>query len=242
MSSRARYSPDPEIAGVAALIGESSRAAMLLSLLDGRRLAASALALRAGTSPTAASGHLAKLVAGGLLRVERAGRQRLYHVANEDVAHAMEALAVIAKPARVVALSQHIIASELHVARSCYDHVAGRLGVALTDALVRRRAIVLDGPSDFRVTRSGDAFFAGVGIDLAGVRAKKRHLARQCLDWTERRAHVAGALGAALRTCFFDRGWISRIPTSRALRITEAGRKAFIEEFAIELEQAGRRA
>ena len=236
MRSRApRYSPDPEITGVAALIGEPSRAAMMLSLLDGRRLPASDLALRAGTSPTAASGHLAKLVAGGLLRVERAGRHRLYQVANEDVAHAIEALAVIAKPPRIVALSQNIIASDLHVARSCYDHLAGRLGVRMTEALVTRRAIVVDGPSDYRVTRSGEAFFAAFGVDLAQARAKRRHFARQCLDWTEHRAHLAGAIGAALRTCLFDRDWIRRTTTSRALRITEIGRKALRDEFAIDL-------
>src|ERR1700736_2299422 len=231
----ARYSPDPENTGIAALIGEPSRAAMLLSLLDGRRLAASELALRANTSPTAASGHLAKLVAGGLLRVERAGRQRLYQIANENVAHAIEALAVIAKPARIVALSQNIIASDLRAARSCYDHLAGRLGVGITEALVTRRAIVLDGPSDYRVTRFGEAFFAAFGVDVAQARANKRHFARQCLDWTEHRAHLAGALGAALRTCLFDRDWIRRTQPSRALRVTEAGRKAFKDEFAIDL-------
>ncbi len=230
-----RYSPDPDITDVAALIGEGTRAAMLLSLLDGRRLPASDLAHRAGTSPTAASAHLAKLVAGGLLRVERAGRQRLYQVANADVAHAIEALAVIAKPTRIVALSQNIVASNLHTARSCYDHLAGRLGVALTEALITRRAIVLDGPWDYRVTRSGAAFFAAFGVDVAQARATKRHFARQCLDWTEHRAHLAGALGAALGTCLFDRDWIRRTPTSRALRITDAGRNALKEEFAIDL-------
>lgn len=208
---------------------------MLLSLLDGRSLPASELARRAGTSPTAASGHLAKLVAGGLLRVERAGRLRLYQVANGDVAHAIEALAVIAQPTRITALSQNIIASNLQTARSCYDHLAGRLGVGLTEALVARRAIVPDGPSDYRLTRLGAAFFANMGVDVAQARAKKRHFARQCLDWTEHRAHLAGALGATLGTCLFDRDWIRRTQTSRALRITDAGRKALKEEFAIEL-------
>ena len=223
----ARYSPDPEIAGVAALIGDAGRASMLVALLDGRQLPAGELAFRAGMSATAASGHLAKLVAGGLLRVERAGRQRLYHVANGDVAHAIEALAVIAKPARIAALSQQIIASELHVARSCYDHVAGRLGVGLTDALVRRRAIVRAGPSDYRVTRSGHAFFtASASISRKRARSDGISLGSASIGPSAGRISPVRSARRCARASWIAIG-SAATHASRALRITAAGRTAF---------------
>lgn len=231
----ARHSPDPNVAEVAALIGDPGRAAMLFALLDGRRLSAGELAYRAGVSPTAASAHLAKLVAGGLFQVERSGRQRLYGVASADVGRAIEALAAIARPAKIVALTQNTIATELRIARSCYDHLAGRLGVGITEALVARRMILPDGPREYRVTRSGDRFFTDFGIDVAEVQASRRHFARQCIDWTEHRAHLAGSLGAAIRDRLLKHGWIQRTPTSRAIRITTAGRAALIEHFALEL-------
>ncbi|TAM73429.1 ArsR family transcriptional regulator [bacterium] len=223
----ARRSSGPNVAEVAARIGDPGRAAVLLSLLDGRRLSASELAYRAGISPSGASAHLAKLLADGLLVVERSGRQRLYH--------AVEALAVIAKPVEIVGLTQKRIASELRSARTCYDHLAGRLGVGLTEALVARRVILPDGPREYRVTRAGNRFLAAFGIDVAEARKKHRQFARQCIDWTEHRPHLAGSLGAAILDGLFDRAWIQRTEASRAIRMSAAGRKALAERFSLDL-------
>jgi len=229
-----RHSPDPNVATVSALIGDPGRAAMLLALLDGRDLPASELAYRSGLSPTAASAHLAKLVHGGLLTVDPLGRHRFYRLANADVGHALEALATLAKPATIVALTQDIVARKMRLARSCYDHLAGRLGVGITESLIHRRAIAVDGERDFRVTRSGNAVFASFGVEVDAARLHRRHFARQCRDWTERRPHLAGSLGAAVRDCFIERGWVERNPMNRSLRITESGRTALERHFSLE--------
>jgi DNA-binding transcriptional ArsR family regulator len=233
-SYAARHSADPNVAAVAALIADPGRAAMLLALLDGELLPASQLAARAGVSPTAASAHLAKLVGGGLLLVERSGRQRLYQVTGPDVGRALEALAAIAAPPRIVALAQGTQVARLHAARSCYDHLAGRLGVAVTDALVAKRAIVAEAGRTYRITRRGRTFFAEFGIDLGAIEDARRPVARQCIDWSEHRAHLAGGLGAALRECCFERAWIERVPGNRAVRVTRAGRVAFEKHFAVD--------
>jgi DNA-binding transcriptional ArsR family regulator len=225
--------PEPQVAHAAALIADAGRARMLLALLDGRRLSASELAMRGGVSPSAASAHLAKLVEGGLLNVERSGRQRLFGLANAEIGHALEALARVAKPARIVALRQNLLAAELQEARSCYDHRAGRLGVAITDSLVARGVLELDGLKEYRLTPAATAFFATLDIDVADLRKQSRHFARQCIDWSERRPHLAGALGAAVRERLLQRAWIERHPSNRAIRITPAGRIGLAERFGL---------
>jgi DNA-binding transcriptional ArsR family regulator len=226
-------SPDPGIASVAALIGEPARAGMLCGLLAGNECAAGELALLAGVAPNAASAHLAKLVAGGLLAVRTAGRQRLFRIAGADVARAVEALLAIAPPTKIVALSQSKIAGDLRAARSCYDHLAGRLGVAVTEALLARDTIVpcADG---FRVTARGNEFFASIGVDVQSARSARRHFARPCLDWSERRPHLAGALGAELHNSFAHHGWIAKKTSSRALRVTPDGREWLHSNLAID--------
>jgi DNA-binding transcriptional ArsR family regulator len=228
-----RYSPDPDVAAVAALIGEPTRAAMLLALLDGRRLSAGELARRGGVSAPAASAHLAKLVAGGMLVVEPAGRRRLYRIARSEVGDVMERLAALAPPPRIVALGQNTVAANLRHARSCYDHLAGKLGVAVTDALVARRALVAEGTEGYRLTASGRRFLVRLGVDVGAVEEKRRVFARQCVDWSERRPHLAGALGAAVRERFLARGWVTPSPSSRALRLTRAGSDALEAFFAL---------
>lgn len=213
---------EPGVAPVAALIADPARAAILCALLDAGELSAGDLAGRAGAAPNAASAHLAKLVAGGLLDVRTAGRQRIFRLAHPNVARALEALLVIAPPVRVVALSQSIASEQLRRARTCYDHLAGRLGVAVTDALARRRAIVPLGSHDYRLTRGGERFFGAIGIDLETLHATRRHLARQCMDWSERRPHLAGAAGAAVCELFVRSGWVERA-TGRSLRVTQRG-------------------
>ncbi len=225
-----RPSPDPDISPIAALIADPGRMAMLFAVLDGRTLSASELARRAGISATAASGHLAKLIAGGLLVVRPVGRQRLYRMATGDVGRAVEALAVVAQPPKIIALSQSKVVGQMHLARSCYDHLAGKLGVGITESLVARHVIVPVRRSDYRVTAKGSAYLLTLGIDVEPLLRKKRYFARQCIDWTERRPHLAGALGAAVRDRFFANGWIERTRASRAIRITSEGRAA-IEQF-----------
>ena len=156
------YPPDPNVAGAAALIGHPTRAAVLIALLDGGALPASALASRGAASPQAASAHLRKLVDGGFLTVRVSGRHRLYRLASREVARALEALLAIAAPPRIVALRQHMALQRLREARVCYDHLAGRLGVAVTDALMARGA-VRAGDGEFRVPARGERFFAGLG-------------------------------------------------------------------------------
>jgi DNA-binding transcriptional ArsR family regulator len=228
------HSPDPDVAGVAELFGDPVRAAMLHALLDGRELPATDLASRAGASPQAASAHLAKLVSGGLLEARSAGRQRLFRLTSPDVGHAMEALAAIAAPARVRALGQATAMQRLREARSCYDHLAGRIGVAVADYLVGGK--FLDAANaEFVVTRRGKGFFASFDIDLDDLRDARRSFARQCMDWTERRPHVAGALGASLLNRFLEQRWLVRNSRDRALALTPGGRAEFTRQFNVRM-------
>lgn len=230
-----RASPEPGVAAIGALIGDPARATMLCALLEGRELAASELAGRSGVAANAASAHLAKLVAGGLLSVRASGRQRLFRLSSEDVARAIETLALIAPPAKIIALSQSRISDDLRRARSCYDHLAGRLGVAVTDALVRRKLIVPSTGAQYRMTDKGQSFCASLGIDVEHLRQTRRRFASQCIDWSERRPHLAGATGAALRELFLARRWVERTASSRALRITPSGRSWMRSTLSIEL-------
>ena len=230
-----RASPDPDVAQVAALIADPGRTAMLIALLDGQMLPASELAYRAGIAPNAASAHLGKLVAAGLLAMEPAGRQRLYRLATGDVGRAIEALATIARPAKIAALQQSRAAQQLRLARSCYDHLAGALGVGITDALIGRNVIEPVGGHDYRVTAAGMVHLRELGIEVDALRHQKRHLARQCLDWTERRPHVAGALGAAVRDLLLANGWIGRVKGNRSIRITADGQAALKQHFGLDL-------
>lgn len=228
-------SPEPDVSAVAALIGDRARATMLAALFDGRELPASELAYRANLAPNAASAHLGKLVSGGLLRVRTSGRQRLFSLTSANVAHALEALTFIARPAKIVSLSQSRIAADLRLARSCYDHLAGQLGVAVTDALIDRGIIAPMRDSAYRLTVLGEAFFTQFGADLEKARDGRRHFARQCMDWSERRPHLAGALGAAFRKIALDEQWVKMKAGGRTLRITDRGRSELRAILSIEL-------
>jgi DNA-binding transcriptional ArsR family regulator len=212
----------PNVGKVAALIGDPVRSKILFALLDGRELTASELAFRGDASPQAASAHLAKLVEGGLLCARNAGRQRLFRIASAEIAHAIEVLASIAPVAPVTSLNQHSAMQRLRKARSCYDHLAGRLGVAVAEALAERRIISANSDA-FTVTRNGERFFSDLGLNMDAARASRRNFARACMDWTERRHHVAGALGAALLDAFIEHEWVLRNPRDRSLEITRKG-------------------
>jgi DNA-binding transcriptional ArsR family regulator len=220
--SIARRSAEPNIAEVAALIGDPGRAAMLLALVDGRDLAASELASVAGMTRQAATAHFKKLVAAGLLVGRSAGRHRFFRIASPEVGHAIETLATIARPARIVALGQSTILERLRAARSCYDHLAGRLGVAVTDRLLEAKAIAPAG-RDFTLTSRGRGIFTELGIDVDGVQGERRRFARACMDWTERRPHLAGSLGASVLELFVRKRWVTRNANDRALRVTPDG-------------------
>ena len=223
---------DVDVSVPASLIGDPTRAAFLTALSEGQPLSAGELARRAGVTASTASIQLAKLVEAGLLSVEPNGRQRYYSLDDPALAAALEALALIApvKPAR--SLKQAQIGAALQSARTCYDHLAGALGVTLFDALIRKRVLT----DELEVTTHGAARLRKLGIDVDGVARGRRPLARRCLDWSERRHHLAGGLGAALATRFFELGWIERMTSSRAVRVTQTGREALARELGVTAE------
>lgn len=226
---------EPNIAFVANLLADPSRAAMCLSLAGGEARPAGELAARAGISAQAASNHLAKLIAGRLLRVEQQGRWRYYRLAGDDVGHAVEALSVVAPtltpPPAVNGMPD--AARRLKNARTCYRHLAGRLGVALADAMIASRWIEDEGHR-YRVTPTGARSLRGIGIDAAPRRAQAP--ARRCIDWTERRPHVAGPVGTALAQVALDRGWVRRLRGTRAITVTALGRTQLHKVFNLRWE------
>lgn len=223
------------IASVGELIGDPGRAAMLVALLDGRARTAGELALQAHLSAQSASGHLSKLLAGGLVAVRSAGRHRYYSLANSEVAHALEALGAIATKPRTAATVGPRASNELYLARTCYDHLAGKLAVELTGRMEKTGVLRARGEQDFELGPKGPSWFAKLGIDVEELRSARRCFARQCVDWTERRPHLAGALGAALCTRMMTLGWIARRHHTRALRVTEFGAREFGRRFGLAL-------
>lgn len=224
---RTKYS----LASLGELIGDPARASMLMALMDGRTLPAGELAMTAEVSAQSASGHLSKLIDGGLLSVENSGRHRYYRLADAEVGHALEALGAIAGAPGTTLVSRDM--TQLRAARSCYDHLAGCTAVELTRVLEGQQVIVPSGERDYELGSRGRTWFAELGVDTDGVRRSRRVFARRCLDWTERRYHVAGALGAALFSQLLALRWLARMPKTRALRITQAGREAFHKRFGI---------
>ncbi|PVM87190.1 transcriptional regulator [Caulobacter endophyticus] len=213
---------DANIASPAALIGDPVRAAMLLALQDGRAQPAGALAWAAGVTAQAASNHLSKLVEGGLLSVEREGRHRYYRLASPEVAHAIEALSAIAAPVRSLEIPRSPKARALRDARCCYGHLAGRLGVKVADALVERGLLAPADDKLYEVTEEGRAWFGELGIEVSTL-SSPRGVARRCLDWTERRHHLAGPLGVKLLAAMSARGWLAPEDKGRAVRLTPKG-------------------
>jgi DNA-binding transcriptional ArsR family regulator len=193
---------------------------MLSALLDGRSHSASELAMAAAVSPQTASSHLAKLLAGGLVVSERKGRQRLFRLKSADVAAAVEALIALAPNSGTHAMP------EIRYARTCYDHLAGKLSVALRNGLMERDVLRTRG-NEFILTPAGERFLRTLGIDAEPLRGLRRSLARKCLDWTERHHHVGGAIGAALLSRFFEMKWLARVRDTRAVRVTQDGERAF---------------
>ncbi|HXH04124.1 MAG TPA: metalloregulator ArsR/SmtB family transcription factor [Candidatus Competibacteraceae bacterium] len=216
---------EPDIAGIAALIGDSARAAMLWTLLDGRARPAGELAYRARISAQSASQHLAKLVDAGLLAMERQGRHRYFRLANPEVARVIESLAVLAQgraQSRAQPRSRRTPA-ELRYARTCYDHLAGELGVRLLERLLAAGYLMERGEG-YEVSPSGQDWLRELGVDLAVVRSRRRRFACPCADWSEHRPHLGGALGAALLQAFLQRDWLRCSRDSRAVLPSVRGR------------------
>jgi DNA-binding transcriptional ArsR family regulator len=215
---------EPDVASVAALIGDPSRAAMLAALADGRALPAGELAAAAGLSLSGASAQLARLTQGGLLTMEREGRHRYYRLAGTQVAAALEGLALLAMtPSR--ARHRSPATEALRRARTCYDHLAGELGVALAEALEEHGLVKAGEGKRLEVTVAGDRWFSqALGIETARLIPGRHGVARRCLDWTERRHHVAGPLGAALLHRFRELGWVIQAAGSaRAVKLSRRG-------------------
>jgi DNA-binding transcriptional ArsR family regulator len=217
--SDAAYLPaNRDLASVANLIGDPARAAMLGALAGGRALPAGELARRAHVHPATASAHLRRLVEGGLIRVRVQGRHRYHEIVDPEVAAVLEAIAQIAPPPPVRSLRAHRAAVALTEARTCYDHLAGRRGVQLRDRLLDAAAIRRIDDRDHELTDRGQCLLDQLGIDLASLRTSRRVFARCCVDWTDRRFHLAGALPAAITSEFLGRGWLTRGP-GRSLRV-----------------------
>ncbi|WP_233863842.1 ArsR/SmtB family transcription factor [Paraburkholderia adhaesiva] len=219
----------PGLSRIGALLADPGRAAMLWALMDGTARPAGELTLIAGLSPSAASAHLARLTDGGLLALEVRGRHRYYRIATADVAAAIEALMNVAqasmsslpaaKPARTVPL-------EMRHARTCYDHMAGEVAVQVLERLVGGGLLVRDG-DNLDATPEGAVRLAGWGVDIGALRGRRRRFACTCPDWSERRPHLGGALGAALLDSWIAGGWVERASRPRVLRITPAGQRGF---------------
>jgi len=221
----------PSIAPIAALAGDPARANMLAALSGGMALTGSELAAEAGVTPQTASAHLSKLQAGGLVAAARAGRHRYFRLADEDVARLLETLMGVAARTGHMRTRPGPRDGAMRTARVCYDHLAGEMGVRLLDALVEMRRIARSG-DELRLTRQGVDFMRDFRVDLDSLSRARRPLCRACLDWSMRRQHLAGGLGAALLERFQALNWLERDKQSRAVRFTRSGEAGFLRMLA----------
>jgi DNA-binding transcriptional ArsR family regulator len=226
-------SDSPFIAEIGALIGDPARANILTALMEGRALTASELSFQARVSPQTASSHLARLLEGNLISLEKQGRHRYYRLASPAVAEVLESMMGLAQGGPPRHRPKTKSDDAIRKARTCYDHVAGRLGVALAKQLTKRGQVILN-EREVRVTKAGERFLSELGIDLEPLKAQRRPLLRSCLDWSERQPHVAGSLGAAMAQRFFDLGWVKRPREGRGLVVTSAGLRGFRDKFDVD--------
>lgn len=201
--------------------------------MEGRPLTAGELARIAGVRASTVSEHLSELLDGGLVAVVTAGRHRYYRLSGEEVASALEAFSRICPATPVRSLRQSTADRSLRLARLCYDHVAGTLGVELLDHMRQARWLTDGAGPDFEISESGTRALADIGVDPLSCRQARRHFARPCLDWSERRPHLAGALGAAITEALFGLGWVRAAGTGRGLQVTREGEQGLRSAFSI---------
>jgi DNA-binding transcriptional ArsR family regulator len=228
------------VAKVAAAIGEPARARMLFCLMDGHARTSTELSVVAGVSPSTASAHLDRLKTACLLKVTNQGKHRFYSLEGPDVASALESLNVLAGGGHKPFVPR--TPSRLRAARTCYDHMAGMVGVSLHDrfhALGWLTAASMNTENGYDVTSEGQRAFEALGIDLEAIRALRRHFASVCLDWSERRPHIGGAMGAAILKLALNRKWVVQELDSRALRVTGIGRREMLARFGLQLQLCG---
>ncbi len=223
-----------ELHELAALLGVPARAAMVWALIAGDALPASELAYRAGVTPQTASHHLARMVTGGLLAVERCLRYRYYRLASLQVAEVLENFMALSGPPAFRDRADRSAIDPLSHARSCYDHLAGKLAVQLADQLTDRGWIAIH-DRDYEVSPVGERGFASLGLDLPSLRRQHRLFARRCIDWSERRPHIGGALGAALMMRFQEDGWLRKSAGQRKISVTSVGQQGFWKAFGIQV-------
>ena len=217
---------------IALLIGDRARSCMLWNLLDGKAYTATELSLCANISAQAASNHLFKMVEANILKVEKQGRHRYYRYATDEVARIIETLASLSSVSKKE--NKEIAVMGIKYARTCYDHMAGKLGVDILQALLSKRIIHPD-EDGYKVTDAGIQLFDSIGIDVESLYSKKRTFAYPCLDWSERKHHLAGALGAGLLHCFLHKDWVRKVKHSRELIITAKGKSALEKNLHLSL-------
>ncbi len=218
----------------ASLLCEPSRAKIVWNLLDGRAYTASELALVSDLSATSVSNHLSKLLHGEIVKVDVQGRHRYYSFASSEVAYVVESLANLANHKPFSRPEKQSTKNDVEYCRTCYDHLAGKLGVSIAEKLISKKIIELRDKS-FVVTEKGDDFFSNFGLELAELQKQRRHFAKACLDWSERKYHLAGSLGAALLDKMLQMDWLRRTKNSRAIIITSRGQSGLRDIFEVEL-------
>ena len=222
----------PDISHLAAMIGDPARANILTALMDGRALTASELAAGAGVALPTASGHLAKLVDADLIRPRKEGRHKYFQLADADVAAVLEALMGLAEGRGITRVRTGPRDAQMREARVCYNHLAGQMGVHMFRSMVARGLLAEDGPN-VTLTGEGAGFAAGFGIDMPALETSRAPLCRSCLDWSERRSHLAGALGRAMLARMEGDGWLARVPGQRVINVTRKGQAAFAATFPL---------
>ncbi|TDO77541.1 DNA-binding transcriptional ArsR family regulator [Flavobacterium chryseum] len=216
----------------ATLIGDPTRASILWTLLDGRAFTATELAVVAQTSPQSISMHLAKLLDANFLSVEKQGRHKYYRFSNKEVAYAVEAMANLVPKSEISSLKKTENYPPIKFCRTCYDHLAGKIGVALTDSLLQQK-IIVENENTFEISPQGEKWFSNFGIDIEEAQKQKRIFLKPCLDWSERRNHIAGSIGALLLNKMIKEDWLRKNTNSRAITITGKGEKELLKYFKI---------
>lgn len=217
----------PNIAKTAAMMGDPARANMLMALMSGMALTSNELAREAGITPSTASGHLSQLEASGLVTSQKQSRYRYYWLANVDVAHAVEALVTVAARAGHLRTRPGPKNDAMREARTCYDHMAGRAAVELFERWLKSGILLWKG-NEVCVSQSGRGKLAQIGINVAQMEHLRRPLCRTCIDWSERRHHLGGSVGAAVLSKLIEQGWASRVESARTIRFRRNGEKAFV--------------